>query len=421
MFNLQENVILALNGLRSNKMRALLTMLGIIIGISSVIAIVTVGQTVTGSVTGVLNDMGANSVQVYVTARPNEDGSRRDTYYSDDDFITDEMLRDFKEAKGDAVAAWAVSSFLGSGKATQGRNEVSADVAGVNAEAIEVSKVDIVAGHFLNQREVENARRVAVISDRFVKDLFPGKTPQDILGREITVRIENETHTFGVVGVYHYEIKGMMQTFTGDVSTQMFIPITLAQQLQGGNTGYWGVQIKAGPSVVDSKAFASESADYFNQRFYRNNDRIMVKGESMESMIGQMTGVLTTISLAISIIAGISLLVGGIGVMNIMLVSVTERTREIGTRKALGATNAAIRVQFIVESIMICLVGGVIGVTLGTTLGYVGSSLMGMPGFPSIGVVAVAVGFSMAIGVFFGYYPANKAAKLDPIEALRYE
>ena len=130
---------------------------------------------------------------------------------------------------------------------------------------------------------------------------------------------------------------------------------------------------------------------------------------------------LNTVKLAISAIAAISLLVGGIGVMNIMLVSITERTREIGIRKALGASNGAIRTQFIVESVVICLVGGALGILVGFGLGSLGASLIGAPARADLGTVLVAVGFSMGIGVFFGYYPANKAAKLDPIEALRYE
>ena len=142
---------------------------------------------------------------------------------------------------------------------------------------------------------------------------------------------------------------------------------------------------------------------------------------AMSTMVESMSTIMNTLSIAISVIAGISLLVGGIGVMNIMLVSVTERTREIGTRKALGATNSDIRMQFVVESMIVCLIGGVIGIIVGTTMGYIGSSLISEPSYPTAGYIALAVGFSMAIGVFFGYYPANKAAKLDPIEALRYE
>ena len=134
-----------------------------------------------------------------------------------------------------------------------------------------------------------------------------------------------------------------------------------------------------------------------------------------------MQGMMGTVSLAIAVIAGISLLVGGIGVMNIMLVSITERTREIGTRKALGATNNSIRIQFIVESVIICLIGGMIGIAVGAGLGSFGANLLGYAATPSISAIETAVSFSMAIGVFFGSYPANKAAKLEQIEALRYE
>lgn len=141
----------------------------------------------------------------------------------------------------------------------------------------------------------------------------------------------------------------------------------------------------------------------------------------MDSMISSVNSMMNTLSVAIAVIAAISLLVGGIGVMNIMLVSVTERTREIGTRKALGATNGNIRIQFVVESVIICLVGGAIGIVLGAVMGYVGSGLLKNAVLPGFGAIALAFGFSLAVGVFFGYYPANKAAMMDPIEALRYE
>ena len=173
-------------------------------------------------------------------------------------------------------------------------------------------------------------------------------------------------------------------------------------------------------SDVDSAAMARDVQDFLN-RYYAKNEDYSVFAMAMSTMVESMSTIMNTLSIAISVIAGISLLVGGIGVMNIMLVSVTERTREIGTRKALGATNNDIRIQFVVESIIVCLIGGIIGIIVGTILGYVGSSLISEPCYPTFGYIALAVGFSMAIGVFFGYYPANKAARLDPIEALRYE
>ena len=216
------------------------------------------------------------------------------------------------------------------------------------------------------------------------------------LGDEIRVVLSGgDILAFRVVGVYEYDASSTMSFSMAsdkDVSTGLYIPITTAKHLTG-------------------------KAD----RYYKSNRDYSVMAMAMSSMLESMSTIMNTLSIAISVIAGISLLVGGIGVMNIMLVSVTERTREIGTRKALGATNNDIRIQFVVESIIVCLIGGIIGIILGTVMGYIGSTFISEPSYPTPGYIALAVGFSLALGFFFGYYPANKAAKLSPIEALRFE
>ena len=427
---LKENILLALSGLRANKMRALLTMLGIIIGISSVITITTIGNAVSRSVSDLFADLGANSIQIYVQSKPDEYGNINwGRGFEEEDLIQDEMIDQYLEMFGSQVDCWAVSQSVGSADALNGNNSAKGNVTGVNANALGIQNINIIAGRDLNEQEVDGDKWVIVLSDRFVRDLFPRLTPQQAIGREVKLRLAQGTYTFMVVGVYKYEVSGFAATMTGDTSTTIFIPLGVSDTiLQDGSTdtsewmkGYYQVQIRANSTVTDSQLFAQQTEDFFNKRFYRSNPYYQISAQSMDSMIGSMTSMMSTIQTAISVIAAISLLVGGIGVMNIMLVSVTERTREIGTRKALGAKNSAIRIQFIVESMIICMIGGIIGVLLGTTVGLLGSALLKVPGTPSVPAILIAVGFSMAIGIFFGYYPANKAAKLDPIEALRYE
>ena len=171
---------------------------------------------------------------------------------------------------------------------------------------------------------------------------------------------------------------------------------------------------------VNSDDFALKVKEFMN-RYYHNNRNFTISTFSLASLVSSLTSMLGTVSTAISIVAAISLLVGGIGVMNIMLVSISERTKEIGTRKALGATNGSIRVQFIMEAIVLCLVGGILGIGVGIIGGSIGAKVLGYEASPSISSIIAALIFSMAVGVFFGYYPANKAAKMNPIDALRYE
>ena len=209
--------------------------------------------------------------------------------------------------------------------------------------------------------------------------------------------------------------------FGTGLATDAYSPLTAAYELTDSYPdGYLQFTVAA-KEDVDYRDFSVRTQDYFNSRYYADNPNIQCMTQSMDSMLDQVNSMMSTLSIAIAVIAGISLLVGGIGVMNIMLVSVTERTREIGIRKALGARDSAIRLQFIVESTIICFIGGIFGILAGAGLGALGGMLLEQPAPPSLSAILIAVSFSMLIGVFFGYYPANKAARLDPIEALRYE
>ena len=211
-----------------------------------------------------------------------------------------------------------------------------------------------------------------------------------------------------------------MSFASGDnVTTDIYMPLKASINFDHSKSAYPYAQIitKVG---VDSDELSVRIKDFF-EPYYRTNRSFEVTAITMSSMVSMLTEMLSTITIAISVIAGIALVVGGIGVMNIMLVSITERTREIGTRKALGAKNSSIRVQFIVEAMIICLIGGIFGVILGIGGGIFASNLLGYPAKPSISGIIISLLFSISIGVFFGYYPANKAAKMNPIDALRYE
>ena len=418
-----ENIKLALSGLMTNKLRALLTMLGIIIGIGSVIAIVTVGNSLTSSVSDSLVSLGGNNLQVGVNQRPDENGNYSNSVsYYEEDLLSDEMLDSLRQRFSQQIKALIITNYGGSGKAQDGRLYANLQTVGVNPDFFVADKVDMVAGRALRESDMEGARKVAVVSDLVVDNMFGGDA-NAALGKTISLASGNEVKEYAIVGVYHYQMQGIFlggagPTTSKDTTTEMYVPNATMKDEWGDR--YFSVELVPQPGV-DGDDLAARIEAFFDETYYKNNENFMVRAYNLQNEMASITSVLDTISIAIGIIAGISLLVGGIGVMNIMLVSITERTREIGVRKALGAKNSAIRTQFIVESIIICAIGGVLGILVGMGLGSVGASFLGAPAKVSFGTILGAVGFSMAIGVFFGYYPANKAAKLDPIEALRYE
>ena len=399
-----ENIKMACSSLRSNKMRALLTMLGIIIGIGSVIAIVTVGNSLSSSISTSMQSMGVNNITVGLTQKTQTesgsdgmtfDMSRGRTTYSSGDYMTDDMLEDLKENFSDSITAISLEESVGSGSVSDSGNTASVSITGVNADYFTANELTLL-----------------------VENLF-ASAPSAALGSTISVTVNNQYETYTIVGVYEYEESGVSVSSESDVTTTLYIPLETAKAQNHSDDGYTSLTIVTGAGS-DSTTLSDEIETFLN-RYYYNNENYEVSAYSMESMVSTMMETLDTVELAIAAVAGISLLVGGIGVMNIMMVSISERTREIGTRKALGASNGSIRVQFIIEAVIICLIGGFLGVCVGVGLGSAGASLLGYAASPTAASILFSLLFSMAIGIFFGYYPANKAAKMNPIDALRYE
>lgn len=427
-----ENSKLALTGLFNNKMRSLLTMLGIIIGIGSVIAIMTVSSSLTTSITDTFAEMGANNVTVGLQKQSEEEETRsngmkfgasnRTVSMDEEDRITDAMIESVKKQYPAEVDTISLEESVGSGTAQREEDSANISLMGINKGYFDANELSLLAGRYLTEEDVSGSKSVIMVSDKVIENVFAGDR-QSALGQSIQVDINNVFYRFYIVGVYQYEedATSFSSEASKDLTTAAYIPITRGKEMLHTDEGYERFTIVTNKSVTDVSAFAEDIKAYMNQEFYAANEKYEINTMTMSSITSSMNDMVETVSVAIAFIAGISLLVGGIGVMNIMLVSITERTREIGTRKALGAKNSSIRLQFIIESIILCLIGGILGIVAGLILGAVAASMLGYAAAAPVTAILGAVVFSMVIGIFFGFYPANKAAKLNPIDALRYE
>ncbi|MBX3061380.1 MAG: ABC transporter permease [Anaerolineae bacterium] len=403
---------IALIGLSANRLRSLLTMLGIIIGVGAVIALVSFGQGVERYVKQTFQSLGSNLLFVFASAPANNAAAIvQPITLADAEAIASPL-----NAPSVTLVAAQYNLFAA---INVGRNSIAITVAGVTPEYQDIRNWYPLAGRFIDEADINSSARVAVLGAAVVEELFDPSI--DPLGQQI--RINNLP--FRVIGVM--EERGG-SAFGGNEDEALFIPISTAQtRLARARTtdGSYAVSLIMAQAISEERMTVAKQEieqilrERQNVEFKDEEAFSVITQDQILSVVGNITGLLTVF---LGLIAGISLLVGGIGIMNIMLVTVTERTREIGLRKAVGARNEDILLQFLVESVVLSVIGGALGIGLGSLGAFIGGRLV-----PELqlavtpGAILLATSVSTAIGVLFGLYPARRASRLEPITALRYE
>ena len=404
--HLKQTITMAFKAISGNKIRSFLTMLGVIIGVMSVIVLMAIGQGTTASVTESIASMGTNLLTVTIqTRRVGGMGSKNPWAMTSSSKGTVILtMDDVLSLEGDASIECVSPVVTGSLTVKAGSTNTTASVTGVLPAYAQIINQGVQEGRYIIDADVDNRSAVCVIGADLAEELY-GTT--SVVGNTLHI----DGRAFRIVGVL--ESRGTSMGGSSDES--VVLPFTLAQRMLDSTT-ISSIYVSAidSPSVDDAQTVV-ESVLY---KKYQNESSYSVMNQTQ--MLETANETASTLSLMLGGIAGISLLVGGIGIMNIMLVSVTERTHEIGIRKAIGARRRDILLQFLIESVVISGLGGLIGLISGYALMHVLENALGMTLSMSAGVAYLAIGFSMTIGVVFGLYPANKASKLRPIEALHY-
>lgn len=406
MAQVLEYIKIALMNIRNNKGRSILTMLGIIIGISSVIMVISIGNGVRGQVNSELEGFAGGQIAFYV------DSTRKDTTVAFNQSDFDAILEQVEHVKG----VTPQYSLWGTAEGPKGDFDINLMSGTVGLQY--ASSDPIIKGKYFTGDDYEAGNNVCIITESSAVALF-GTT--DVIGMTFDATLWGITQELRIIGIRKDSASVLVTLEMGGVTTiQAECPLTFVAN----RFGLYVDEVDQFYVIAESPEYSTEVAKKALTILERRHD---VRGEnqilmqSFADVTEQFDAIMGVITLFISLVAAISLLVGGIGVMNIMLVSVTERTREIGIRKALGARTGSVLLQFLAEAAIIALLGGLIGIILGV-LGAVGvCTLAGMQASVSVGTIILATVFSCGVGIFFGIYPAKKAAHLSPIEALRHE
>lgn len=405
MAQIWEYIKIALMNIKSNKGRSILTMLGIIIGIASVIMIIAIGGGVRGAVNSQLDGIGGGQIYLYVDSRKNTTTSFRQ---EDLEYLKEKI----PHVKG------ATLNYGGRGTAKGSKGSLAANATGGTADQQYTSAAPMLKGKYFTEGDYQSANRVCVVTESGARALF-GNT--DVIGMSFELSLDGITQEMTIVGVRQDNPSTFINMGSGNNKS---LDLELPASVLAADYGYWLERFSEILVIADSPAVSAEVAGQAvrlleSKYNVRGEGQIMV--QNFTDVSSRFNSILGVITLFISLVAAISLLVGGIGVMNIMLVSVTERTREIGIRKALGARTGSILTQFLAEAGIITLLGGIIGIVLGYLGAFGVCAAMGLSADVQMTMVLAATVFSSAVGIFFGIYPAKKAARLSPIEALRHE
>ena len=408
MGGLFEYIKMAVQNIRANKGRSFLTMLGIIIGIASVIAIVSIGEGTKNQMNSEIDGIGGGQIAVSVS----------NDAITESEFITAEDVQAVREI--DTVEGVNVSESY-EGETVTGKGNFSIMLTAEGPDAKLLNNSEMKYGSYFGENEIEEGKNVCVISDADAKRLFG---TDDVVGMNLDITCYDSSKSFRIMGVTTQKENGTFVSYTYDgMPVTVNIPYSSMEDLAGATDEFYSLMIQ-GDKTLDSQIIADQVVHVLEKRHQCAGEEYF-QVQSFQDVMQSMNEMLGMVTAFISFVAGISLLVGGIGVMNIMLVSVTERTREIGIRKSLGAKTSSIMLQFLAEAAILTVIGGLIGIILGILAAYgicsVISGSIGMTITPGISptVIFVATLFSCAVGVFFGIYPAKKAARLSPIEALR--